>query len=402
MSNKVFIPILVVLIVLGAVITGLAISDNKKVENENKKVSSEYDEVRQNIRDEIKKKNEEYNVYQKLKEGLDVNILVVGDQIGASAHSGVANNEDVAWTSRLSTLLRDEFKSQVKITNLSFTGTTSYYGYYKMESNFIDNNDTDYDLAIICYGQNENAKTVALDYEALVRTIKNNYENCEVVSILENTLKDRSDIFDTIKNISDKYSSPSVDMVKAFKNSELKEDDLVNGLLPTNDGYKLYSDTILETLKSKIDFTDKIGTLEKPLNEKANEYIKYKYLSIDDIEKDELSYSFHTTSNRIGLCYTVDYTKVTIFVDDKKVKTFDLSKYNHTGASECREILSNLKLGEKVIRLEFEDEDDMAKVSGFILNDLTEDEITEAMKTSTTTTTIVQGYYDEYGNWVIY
>lgn len=74
----------------------------------------------------LQEKREGDSFYQKLADGFDVNVLVVGDSIGAGAGASDDNHN-------LSTLLKNKiaetYGSLVTLTNVSLGGNTSYAGY---------------------------------------------------------------------------------------------------------------------------------------------------------------------------------------------------------------------------------------------------------------------------------
>ena len=83
--------------------------------------------------------------YQKLKSGRDVNILVVGDSIGGGAGSTEGNS----WDALLKEWIEGTYYCRCNLTNISLGGNTSYAGYV---SEMLLDDDTEYDLAVICYG----------------------------------------------------------------------------------------------------------------------------------------------------------------------------------------------------------------------------------------------------------
>ena len=97
----------------------------------------------------LKQKKADDSFYQKLSDGFDVNVLIVGDSIGTGAGK---ETDGLQWFKQLQSYLRTVNKASVAVTNISMGGNTSYAGYVRT----MDLEDsTDYDLAIICYGQND-------------------------------------------------------------------------------------------------------------------------------------------------------------------------------------------------------------------------------------------------------
>ena len=96
--------------------------------------------------------------YQKLEDGIDVNILIVGDSIGEGAG---ASSYSSFWVSLLQAYLQDTYSiSNINVTNVSMGGNASYAGYVRTMSL---NDNVQYDLAVICYGQNDDIEDLSND-----------------------------------------------------------------------------------------------------------------------------------------------------------------------------------------------------------------------------------------------
>lgn len=67
--------------------------------------------------------------YQKLADGFNVNILIIGDSIGAGAGSSKA---DQTWANRLRDALAKDYDVNVHMTNVSMGGNSSYAGYARI------------------------------------------------------------------------------------------------------------------------------------------------------------------------------------------------------------------------------------------------------------------------------
>lgn len=66
--------------------------------------------------------------YQKVSKGIDVNVLVVGDSIGAGAG---ASHLSHTWPNILVSHIKSKYNVEVKLTNISMGGNTSYAGYFR-------------------------------------------------------------------------------------------------------------------------------------------------------------------------------------------------------------------------------------------------------------------------------
>ena len=152
-----------------AVLLGVLLWMNKKDED---KKSAELQALNAKLYQEeqekeaaLKQKKAEDSFYQKLSDGFDVNVLVVGDSIGAGAGTETDGQQ---WFKQLQAYLRTVNKASVSVTNVSMGGNTSYAGY--VQTMALDD-DIDYDLAVICYGQNDALQGLDVYYEAIVQAI---------------------------------------------------------------------------------------------------------------------------------------------------------------------------------------------------------------------------------------
>ena len=121
--------------------------------------------------------------YQKLADGLDVNILVVGDSISRGLG---ASRKDLRWVNMLAESLRETYGVEVTLTNKSLSGNTSYAGYVSLMA--LDD-EVDYDLVIVCFAQNDDEYNFSLYYESILRAAKLQYPKASVLCILESCQK---------------------------------------------------------------------------------------------------------------------------------------------------------------------------------------------------------------------
>ena len=60
----------------------------------------------------------------------------------------------------------------------------SYAGYART---LMLDDGVDYDLAVICYGQNDREQDFSLYYESIIRALRSKFSKCSVISILESS-----------------------------------------------------------------------------------------------------------------------------------------------------------------------------------------------------------------------
>lgn len=192
----------------------------------------------------LKQQEAEDSFYQKLADGFDANILIVGDSIGEGAGTETDGQQ---WFKQLQAYLQNVNKGKVSVTNVSMGGNTSYAGYVRTMAL---KDDVNYDLAIICYGQNDRTDGFSTNYESIIRAIRSRYPDCSIISILESSQREYTEKMMAIQSICEHYGIPVADTIDAFNNSGKAYEDLSNdGVHPNDAGQEIY----YETVKAVID-----------------------------------------------------------------------------------------------------------------------------------------------------
>lgn len=189
----------------------------------------------------LKQKEAEDSLYQKLLDGFDVNVLFVGDSIAEGGQG------EKGWCTLLQNNLRKTYGNSVAFTNVSMAGNASYAGYVRTMAL---NDDVDYDLAVICYGQNDGVDGFSIKYESIIRAIRSKYPDCSIISILESSQREYTEKMTTIQSICGHYGIPVAYTIAAFNNSGKAYDDLTgDGVHPNDVGQEIY----FKTVKAVID-----------------------------------------------------------------------------------------------------------------------------------------------------
>ena len=320
------IVIVILAALLGALLWMNKVDEDKKsaeLQALNKKLYQEEQEKQT----ALKLQEAEDSFYQKLMDGFDVNVLVVGDSIGAGAGTETDGQQ---WFKQLQTYLRTINKGKVSVTNVSMGGNTSYAGYVRTKAL---NDDVDYDLAIICYGQNDGYDGLSTNYEAMVRAIRNKYPDCSIISILDSYHVEYTPNIVAIQCSCEHYGIPVADTIAAFNNSGKAYDDLTkDGVHPNDAGQEIY----FETIKSVID--DNVAASTGKMSDvdvinadvhKFNNFVWYDASS--DFERvDDTTFAISTSASGIlGIDYTYKSgdNKADIYVDgelfESPTVTFD-------------------------------------------------------------------------------
>ncbi|MCD8328843.1 MAG: SGNH/GDSL hydrolase family protein [Ruminococcus sp.] len=238
--------------------------------------------------------------YEKLDKGYDVNILIVGDSIGAT--SG-ASDESHRWTTLLNSYLAEQYGGTVSLTNVSMGGNASYAGYSRVMK--LDD-DIDYDLAVICYGQNDSTTDFPLYYETIIRAISSKYENCSIISILESSQKDYTEKMVTIQEICDYYGIPVADTIEPF--SEDYDSYTDDGVHPNDAGQAIYAEVVEKVIDQGVYDIEGFPDYDiEPVNANVVKFENFRYIAADEFERiDDTTYTIAglSISGILGIDYS--------------------------------------------------------------------------------------------------
>lgn len=302
--------------------------------------------------------------YEKLNNALDVNILIIGDSIG----SGTDEN---SWAGQLELFLEEEYGGEVLLTNISMGGNTSYAGYVRT---MVLNDEIEYDLAIVCYGQNDSLENFSMYYESIYRAINSKYEQCSIISILESSQREYTEKIEVIQELANHYNVDVADTIAAFSESDYEYDELSDdGVHPNTFGKTVYFETIQKIIETNIE-NDMTTSLEEiPIvNDGVVNLDYFQFLDVSEFERiDEYSYEIEIDAFEgiLGIYYTVisGENSVDIYMDDELFVTkavlfdYDFSQYKI-------HIISEDVMIEKKIKLVFHTEEQADQFKGIALS----------------------------------
>lgn len=307
----------IIVIILLAVLLG-AILYLDKVQEDNK--SKELKDIDNNLRQErkeaqlaLEKKEAEDSIYQKLVDGFEVNVLIVGDSI---AERGQLEN---GWCTLLKKYLEETYSINVSFTNVSMGGkNTSYAGYVRTMAL---NDDMNYDLAIVCYGQNDALTDFSTYYESIIRAIRSKYTDCSIISILESSQREYTEKMTTIQSICEHYGIPIADTIEAFNNSDKAYDDLTeDGVHPNDAGQEIYFKTVKSIIDNNVaNSTGKMIEMDV-INQDVHKFDNFTWYGMDkEFEReDDTTFILNASASGIlGIDYTFESgdNKADIYID---------------------------------------------------------------------------------------
>lgn len=300
----------------------------------------------------------------------DVNILILGDSIGKSSGSSCEAN---SWANQLANMIQNKYNKKVRLTNLSMSGNSSYAGYVKLN---LLNDSVNYDLIILCFGQNDAEEEFRIYYEALIRAVLYNYPDSSIMCILESSQRDYTNKMKDIEYLANYYGLIIVDTIEPFQTNynNLTNNDMVH---PNDDGYKIYFKSIM----SAIDNHTSSNSISKnhfyyPLSLNVEKLNNCEYISVEKLKQEGNSFYFNTSKqvDIIGIDYVLSpgNNKFTILLDDDKFIDynfdFDYNIYQRQifPVTSCNDSVQYNIQNE--IKIVFEDKQDVNKFYGIILN----------------------------------
>ena len=301
--------------------------------------------------------------YQKLSDGIDVNILISGDTLGTGAGvSDTAQN----WDQLLDQAIEEKYGVNCNITNLSMNGD-SYTGYVQINTL---KDGVDYDLAILCYGQTDTFENFSLYYESVIRSIRNMYGNCEIIAVLESSQREYTEKIREIVKISDHYDIPTSDMIYAYNNSGYTFEELnAKEIYPSDIGCEVYRDTLMDTIAEEIEKQRVYNSTEiEPLNQSVTEFDFCEYYPTGEFErKDSVSFELEIETPVSGIMGIDLISKgnsnfIEIYIDGKLYSTENITNKN----SQCIFVVASDLDAKESIQVKFKTEEAARGFRGLI------------------------------------
>ena len=307
------------------------------------------------------------SAYEKLADGVPINILVVGDSIAAGAGSTKGNS----WAAQLPELMYSTYGSDCNLTNISMGGNTSIAGI--MREQMLDDG-INYDMVIICYGENDtDDDTFSSNYEGIIRTAQTKYPGCSIICILESSQRTYTNKMAKILDIAKFHHIPVADTINAFETSSYEYEDLVNApddlTHPNDKGHKIYLDTIAKVISDQV-ATDLVFDTD------THQFDRTAYYSKSDLRKInnktfELTLDTSITGNiNIYRSYVPGENGLKITADDTIVydSTFE---WNYQFEQEHIDTLTESPvLIENKIIIEFSSKEQAKRFNGIMLSDI--------------------------------
>jgi len=175
------------------------------------------------------------NGYQKIINGQDIKLLFVGDSICC-----------YSWVEGTAEWIENNFNINVTYRNMSFPANSSYTGYVtvkRMEPDDI------YDIAIICYGQNDSPDGFSANYESIIRALLEKNPKGNIICILEASQREYTEKMKAIIELADYYDISVADAIETHNSSgEIFLNLSADGVHPNELGSSLYLKAVTDAM----------------------------------------------------------------------------------------------------------------------------------------------------------
>lgn len=314
----------------------------------------------------------EKTLYDKIKDRGVVRVLIIGDGV---AQGDGADSVDNRWFNLLSKRMDKQLGVSFIykfVTNQQSTAFSSWVDYKSVEKQL---QYISFDLVFICLGQTRESLGIEAFtglYECLVRQVRSNNPDAELVAVVESAVQD-SEYIAAISKISNYYDMLFLNMKEVFdKSGQDKSKLYYYENHPSNSGYALYSQTVFNLLKSNLDsgrspgkhefkpfLTDnagKFGTINvntnfkerKGFNEHLEAYLRnYMFASNPG---DFIEGSFRGSVFGVSTISDIDCGYMNIYIDGKLYREYNC--YLDFGARKLLLVADNLEAGDHSFKIE--------------------------------------------------
>ena len=282
--------------------------------------------------------------YQKLADGFNVNILVVGDTL-ASGYG--ASGADKTWSALLAQELRDIYGIQVEMDNLALIDSDAYSAYSQIKT--LDEK-MEYDLCIVCTGAYDTNESLAYHYEAILRAIGDAFKKCSIVTVLENTEGTHEWKSNIIRNLSDVYKAAVADTITP--SGENLEPYVIDGRFLNDEGQVLYEKAILKTIMNGAKHETPYEKVRvKAQHNETSKYDAFYYVPADDFSREDNQFSFAASFDG---ALAIDYelipgdTSMQFYIDGEPIVGYDSTNYYGANIERAQLIGDNIRVRRRV------------------------------------------------------
>lgn len=242
--------------------------------------------------------------YQKLSDGFDVSVLIVGGSPGTGRG---ASDHEHAWPVLLEKEMETAWDTDVTITNLSLNDNTAYGGYVSVKRD-----EGSYDAAVILYGADDNVNNFGIYYESVIRAVLEKNPSCSIIPVLDNTSMAYTDNVRTIQQIAEYYGITTADTLAEAEQSPLSWEELLNNGYPSDENQILYKNALMSVITEETDkYAGKPVYPEEYMHAETSFFENLKYIPASSFERDGNTYTYAVTEEIQGRVAGMDLDYVT-------------------------------------------------------------------------------------------
>lgn len=248
----------------------------------------------------LAKEPETEDVYQKLKKQEPVRIACLGDSIADGA--GMAPDE--GFVPQLKQWMQETYQSPVGVDSYAAGGTTAFFGYYRCRSDMQENVNRygAYDLVLICYGQNDLPDNFSLIYEALLRAVRQQNPDCQIICLLEHSQRGYTEKMEAVKALGACYGADIADTIEAYRKSSYSYEQLCrDGVHPNALGHQIYRETISRIIERNVKRGKKRQDMPSPVNAAVSGFENFTYLSLSKCRPQGKVYTIELDKPTVGI-----------------------------------------------------------------------------------------------------
>lgn len=291
--------------------------------------------------------------WEKSNKNQTIHLLMVGDSISEGAG---ASDPSLKWYKYLIPYMKDTYGKDLQITNVSMGGNTSYAGFVRVMQ--MEQRE-DYDLVVVCFGENDAEKDLAENYERLLQTIVGKWPSCKLIIILESSQREYTPKIQTIQRLGEQYHAYVMDTISAFDQSGKKYEELCDdGTHPNDEGQKIY-------------FSTAVKVMDQIYGQSLEKHSSFHYYSAKDFSQADdfaLELRIDRSVDTIGIDYDLipGYHEIEVNIDEESIWNYQ-NDWNYTFAQRHIEKIGKLNQQINEIRITFSSEEQRDAFHGIIL-----------------------------------
>ncbi len=237
----------------------------------------------------LEEKRENDSFYQKLQDGFDVRILVVGD---TTANGYGASSADNTWFNLVKKSIEEQYNIKVAMDNVSILDSGAYASYARVK--MMADKGEEYDLALICTGANDAEDTFPVYYEALLRAIQATFTKCSTISIQEYMAAETNVKNMNIQSLSTAYNVLTVDV-----HSKMAADPapyMQEGGYLNDAGHQLYAEGVMSMIEKGVKAgKEYAATQTAPIYTETLKYDQFLYVPAERFTRTGRQYAMDTS-----------------------------------------------------------------------------------------------------------